>query len=219
VQVLNRQRGVRQNVTLGYDRLAKIMLKFLDACQLYGDVDGCKMMMVMVRSGRAVLLLGGRPSPPISHTHHVDDASAVCYCVGCVVQSETFFRVFTAAEIAASGSSPSGGNAAADDASSSSGTASGSAGGSDAVIDGGPVALLSCASPLASQSPHEFLQQRILHHPIWRNAAFWQEAFYRCEGGGGTRAASVMPHVCDGVVALLCSALLCSALLCSAPAA
>ena len=55
VQCLNKQRGVQQNIGPAFDRLAAIMMSCLDACLKHGDVDACKMLMVMVRRHQSYL--------------------------------------------------------------------------------------------------------------------------------------------------------------------
>ncbi len=49
-KVLNRWRSIQQDVGAAFDRLAAVMLRFLDCCEAQGDVTSCKMLMVMVSS-------------------------------------------------------------------------------------------------------------------------------------------------------------------------
>ncbi len=68
-QILNKQRGVQQNIGPAFDRLSRIMWACLDACEAHGDVDACKMIMVMV---------GGLPLPPPSPGHRLQSLQRMC---------------------------------------------------------------------------------------------------------------------------------------------
>lgn len=49
VKALNKARGKRQNITRQFDRFTIIMRRFLDACLAHHDVEGAKMIMILVR--------------------------------------------------------------------------------------------------------------------------------------------------------------------------
>jgi hypothetical protein len=77
LRCLNQQRGRQQNIEVAFERMIAVMLHFLDACETSGDVDSCKMMMIMVRELQRGCWCCVCCSPPVWQ----QNCAVVVYCL------------------------------------------------------------------------------------------------------------------------------------------